>query len=437
MHALCGNIGDNDILCRGQAQATVAIAIGQARHLSQLIGRYSADRETESHGRPLALLLVRQPQVIAVAILAHVGASELKISSQPGHEFRTQARQAPFFHQKRKAALGPGLARSVVTIEPDKFQHDFSGFFRAYKNIQRRSHGKSAGAHLAPYQQVEPKAAIGLGQGGNQSNILRLTVRAILQAPRHYNVHLPRKVGEFRIAVRTYDFAVQLKDDRRSIQQFKRRQPRQGTTVDVAHVVHAGLQGMQIDATKLFPYFRHAAQGKSTEFNLLPRGYVYYTVPQPLREVCDRAQLFTGAKPIRHADPHHELAGRRLAKENTTPLQQVFLRRGQRLMAALDDGGQVLTYTQAVAVFAGLTSFNRVDPWTHCSFSFCRIWHSEQGRDAAIYFRRVGCAAKESQFKILMPRNAISYPPSVGLVALNSSASSSNQHPAMDLASAC
>src|SRR5216684_8301364 len=289
---------------------------------------------------------------------AHISALEREFVAEACDKFRSQSPKPPFLNQESKTALGAGLTRAVVAINLDQLDHDCGRLEDFDEDIQRRGYCESYRAHLAAHQNVEAEPASLLG--GNEGDILRFAVCTVVRATRYHDVELAGQVGELRIALAAHDDAVQFVDDRRGVEQFVRRQTGEGTTVDVANVVDAGLQRAQVHASQLFPDFRHSVESEAAQLDLLPCGDVQDAVAKAPRELGDGAELFALRKTVGHANAHHEFAGRGLAEEYADPLQQFFFCRRERLGAALDDLWNVIQNAQAVAVHRGFVAFDGV-----------------------------------------------------------------------------
>src|SRR5713226_5203832 len=296
--------------------------------------------------------------MVSVRGTAHVPALESKLAAEARNKFGAQAANAPLLNQKGKSALGARLARAMIAVNLDQFHDDGGRLEQFDKNIQRRSDGKSSGAHLSADQNVEAEPARLFRW--NERDILRLTVRAVVHATSHGDVEFSRQVGEFRVALVADDDAIQFVDDRRSIEQFVRRQACQSATVDVANVVYTRLQRAQVHASQFFEDFRHGVESETAQLDLLPSSDVQNAIAKPSGELGDGAQLFTLRKAIGHANAHHEFAGRRFAEEYADPFQQFLFRRRERCRTSLDDLRQVIKDAQAVAVHRGFVAFDGV-----------------------------------------------------------------------------
>ena len=93
-------------------------------------------------------------------------------------------------------------------------------------------------------------------------------------------LNLRGRFAEFRIAFGSDDSLIESKDDRRGVEQLRRRQSGKRTAVDVSHIVLPGLERLQIDAAQLLPDFRNGFDRVSAQFNLLACCYVERTVSQ-------------------------------------------------------------------------------------------------------------------------------------------------------------
>src|SRR5260370_9030475 len=183
-------------------------------------------------------------------------------------------------------------------------------------------------------------------------------MRAVVRATCNGDVEFSGQVGELRVALAADDNAIQFVDDRRSIEQFVRRQTGEGTAVDVANVVDAGLQRAQVHAAQLLPDLRHSVESETAQLNLLPGGDVQDAVAKASRELRDGAQLVALRKAVGHANAHHEFAGRRSAEEYSDPFQQFFFSRSESFGPALDDLRKMLQDPEAVAVHRGFVAFD-------------------------------------------------------------------------------
>src|SRR4029077_3362041 len=241
-------------------------------------------------------------------------------------KFRPQSGNSPFFDQEGEAAFGTGLARAVIAENLDQLHYNGGRLIDFDKYVQVRSDGESSGAHLSTYKHIKPDSPTLFC--GNQRDILRLIMRAVVQTAGDRDVELARQVRELRVAIAPDDDAIQVVHDRRGVKQLMRGQTGQGAPIDVSDVVNAGLERAQVHTPKLFPDRGDAVESKSAQLDLLPRRNVQDAIAKATGELSDGAQLIAPHESVRHADAHHELARRRPAVENTDPLQQ-FLFRGR------------------------------------------------------------------------------------------------------------
>ena len=99
------------------------------------------------------------------------------------------------------------------------------------------------------------------------------------------------------------------------------RQTGDRTPDDVADVVHAGLQRHEVDRVQPLPDVRQIADGESAQLNLLPRREIDEASAAFAAQLGDGAELVGVREAVRHADPHHEAAGRLTPEEHAEPLQ--------------------------------------------------------------------------------------------------------------------
>ena len=234
------DVGNDGVLRRGESNLAVPVNFRKPREFIKLFRIDSARGNAKSNGTKPLLLLPRDAEMVGMRRAAHVPALKRQFVSQVFDEFRAQTRQAPLFDQESKTASRTSLARPVITIDFGQFYDHCGRLKNFYKDVQRRGNGKPSRAHLSAHQHVETDAT-GLFRG-NQSNVLRLCVRAIVQAASHSNVELARQVGELWVAVIADNHAVQILHHGRGIQQFVLVQSREWAAIDVSNVVNAGLQ---------------------------------------------------------------------------------------------------------------------------------------------------------------------------------------------------
>src|SRR6266404_2243994 len=190
--------------------------------------------------------------MVGVRGTAHVPALERKLAAEARHKFGAQAAKAPLLNQKRKTALGARFARAMIAVNLNQFRENGGCLEQFDKDIQRRSDGESSGAHLAAHQNVEAKPASLLR--GNERDVLRLTVRAIVRATRDGDIEFSRQIGELGIPL---------------------------AADDDANVVDAGLERAQVHAPQLFEDFRYGVKSETAQLHLLPGGDVHNAVAEP------------------------------------------------------------------------------------------------------------------------------------------------------------
>src|SRR5258708_1147198 len=146
---------------------------------------------------------------------AHVSALKCELAAEACDKFRAQAARTPFFDQKSKTALGARLPWAMIAVNFDEFHHHCGCLEDLHKYIQRRSDGESSRAHLATHQHIEADPA-GLLRG-NERDILRLAMRAVVRATCHGDIEFARQVVELRVALATNNDAIQFVNDGRSV----------------------------------------------------------------------------------------------------------------------------------------------------------------------------------------------------------------------------
>src|SRR5262249_6628754 len=279
---------------------------------------------------------------------------------QTEFEFRAHARGAPLLNQERQPDLGAGLARAVIAEDPDNLGRYRRGFVRLDEDAEGQGNRHAARPHLATDEDVEAETLA--FRGRDQGDILRFVMGAVLAASGDGNVELPGEIGKLRIAVAAHDDAIQLEQHGRGVEQFVWRKAGQRTAVDVAYVVHAGLQAVQVDPAQLLPNLRNGLDGEAPQLDLLASRDIEDAVTQAARDLRDGAQLLARSETVGHPDAHHEPAGRRLAEEDPHPLQEVLVGQAERLPTVAHKPGQIFADAQPIAAFGGLVSFDRVIP---------------------------------------------------------------------------
>src|ERR1700722_15990587 len=359
--AIVADIRNDGVLADREANFAITVFVGETRQLFQLIGIDATGGYAKADGDQPCLALRYHAKMIGVAGAAHVFAAEFEFVAEAREEFAAQAANAPLFDQESEATFRAGFARTVIAKDFDELGDDGDGFERFDENVERRRDSESARAHFAADEHVESEAAA--FASGNEGEILRLIVGAVVEAARDGDVEFARKICVFGIAVGADENAIEFLHDVRRIEEFVGREAGERAAVDVADVVDAGLERAKIDATQLFPDFRNAVEREAAQFELLARGDVENIVAEAAREIGDGAKLRAGGESIGHADAHHEFAGRRAAEEDADPLEQFFFGGRQGAGAAGDDFGKIVEHAQAVAVFGGFVALDGVGAW--------------------------------------------------------------------------
>src|SRR5262249_46699262 len=89
----------------------------------------------------------------------------------------------------------------------------------------------------------------------------------------------------------------------------------------VPDVVHAGLQRHEAYRLQAPPDFRNRLDPEAPELNLLTRRNVQRAGSELVADAGKHFELPRIRQAIRHANPHHELAGRLTTEKDTCPLQ--------------------------------------------------------------------------------------------------------------------
>ena len=296
---------------------------------------------------------------------AAVAAGRRQRASQSIAQLVPQPRQTPFRDEKCQPAPSARIARSVIAIDADQFGDTCNGLVRLEEHVERRGDGESARTHLAADEHVEAGASA--GRGRHQRDVLRLAVGAILEAAGNRDVKFAWQIGKFGIAHATDNPAIEREDNRRRIEQFVRRDPGERASVDVADVVHAGLQAGQVHAPQPLPDLFHRVEGEAAELDLLSGGEVEHAVAEARRQVGDGAELLAGREPVRHPDAEHESAGRARAGKEPEPLEKFLVGLRQRVEPAGDVPRDRVADAERVAADGRLGGFDGIGALAHAS----------------------------------------------------------------------
>ena len=240
-----------------------------------------------------------------------------------------------------RASRGPMIAEDA---------HDFSGdlgrLVTLHEDIEGRSDGEASRAHLAADEDIEAtNAALHCGY---EREVLRLRVGAVRGAAGDDDVELARQVDELGIAFGADDDSIEFEQDGRGVEELVGRHARQRAAVDVAHIVHAGLQAGEIHPAQFLPNLRNGIEAEAAQFDLLAGGDIEDAVAGAARDLGDGAELVAGCEAVGHAHAHHELAGSGLAEKDADPLEQVFVGGREVLVARGDQRGQIVADAQRV-----------------------------------------------------------------------------------------
>src|SRR6266849_4922941 len=142
----------------------------------------------------------------------HIPALKSQFISHTRGEFRAQSGDSPFFDQEGEAAFGTGLARAMIAKNLDQLNYGGRRLIDFDEDVQVRSDGESAGAHLSAYEHIKADSPALLC--GNERDVLRLVMRTVVQTAGNRDVELARQVRELRVALAPDDETVQLVHDR-------------------------------------------------------------------------------------------------------------------------------------------------------------------------------------------------------------------------------
>ena len=172
----------------------------------------SAHAHAHTNGIEAGLLLPPHTKMVIVAVGTCIFSCRRGLPSEALDQSPAKAIQTPFLQKKRKAALRPWSASALIVKNFDDLNDDvmcLTGFNEPFKI---RGNGKAAGSHLSADEDVKARIEGPMNELGrrHQSNVLRLVVRAVLNATCDGHVELARKVRKFRIAAGAYNRPVEV-----------------------------------------------------------------------------------------------------------------------------------------------------------------------------------------------------------------------------------
>src|SRR4029453_9564445 len=253
----------------------------------------------------------RKPDILACG-LKRVAHPLLDLASETG--------DAPLVDQEGQPGSVARRSRPVIAENQGDLGAEVGRLLDLYKGIQRSGGLEAAGAHLASHENVEPPYLLSADGGDrrHEREVLRLRVRAMLEAAGDSHVEFPRKIRELPVAQERLG---ELARDRRGVEQLVCRETGDRTPGDVRDVVPPSLKRHEPDRFESIPDFRYTIDLKATKLYLLPRGDVGESGTEFAADVGERAHLQGVGEAVWHPHSHHEVARRLPTKEDSRPLQ--------------------------------------------------------------------------------------------------------------------
>ena len=240
LHTIVRDIWNDEILGNGDANVAVAIGLGQAGHIEQLIRRNSPDGNKKACVVQPDLSLLDDAEVIRGLVSSRIGRSRRQRPAKPVLKLAPESLDPPVLDQECEARTASRDPRSVIAEEQRDVLAELCGSVQRHECIERCGEPVSARSHLSAHGNVEPPCLatiVPLNRRG-QRDVLGFSVDAVLETPGDGHVELARKVGELPVS---QEHRRELVHNRRCVEQLVRREPCHRTTHDIADVVHARL----------------------------------------------------------------------------------------------------------------------------------------------------------------------------------------------------
>ena len=294
--------------------------------------------------------------MVVRGLAAGIAAGGGQRPAQAHLELLAEALPSPLGDQEGEPRLAAGLAGSVVAKDERDRRRDLGRFPGTDEGVERRGEDGSARSLLAADGQVEADdlLAFEAGDRGGHRDILRLTRRAVLGAPRDRHVELARQVGERLVPD---EDPLELARDLRRVEELLRREPGGRAADDAADIVHPRLQGRETGRLEARDHLGHALDAEPAKLDLLAGGDVGDVPSRLHRDLAEEPHLRRGDDPVRHADPHHEVARCRPAMKDARPLEPLLVVIGDGLPALAGEPHEVVEDVEPV-----LFRLERLDP---------------------------------------------------------------------------
>ena len=278
---------------------------------------------------------------------ARVAAGRRQRVAQPLFHLFAHPGDAALLEQEGQPGAAAGLARAVIAKGRGDDRADLGRFLRSHEGVERLCEDRAAGALLAADGDVEARAVA--GHRRRHRDVLRLAARAVLETPGDRDVELARQVGELLVAE---EDRLEGRRHPGGVDQLARREPGGRAADDAADVVHTGLQAGEAGRLQARDHLGDLLDRHPAQLHLLARGHVGDRpaggAPRFLGDLAEQPRLGRRHDAVRHADAHHEMAGRRLAVEDADPLQPLLVVVGDGLPALAREAHEVLGHVEPV-----------------------------------------------------------------------------------------
>ena len=329
---------EHEVLIGAKTDLTVAIELGEARGLYEVLAGQAAHRDRAAHIAKPALALALHPDVIAPVSPRELVAGWAQLEGRSRGKLGPEGLRAELLDQVTHPGRPPVLPVAQLTEDLRDRPRDLDRLIGGDEHVDVAPHPRTV-RETSPDEQVEADRAV-VKARWPEADVVYLRLSAVLETAGDAELELAGQVGVLTIA---REKLRDLPDDRGCVEGLVCIDARDRAAEDVAGGIAAGLHGGDPHLLEQRPDTRHIRDVDPVQLHVLARGEIAVAVTPDgaglrrsgiaVDDLTDPAHL-GGAQPAPgHLHPQHEGVAALALGIEADPLEALHLARD------LGDGG--------------------------------------------------------------------------------------------------